>query len=123
MMNKKIQKLYDENYSTPQLPMRTFRNPFVLPSENQLLFDILNPKSKDLKLQTQIQPVIKQALFTPMQGGNIRSDPFMATTETDRNLADDDGFDLDTRDSSFYGIRLLSKRGVQITYKQNTLRL
>ena len=99
MMNKKIQKLYDENYSTPQLPMRTFRNPFFLPSENQLLFDILNPKSKDLKLQTQLQPVIKQALFTPTQGGNIRSDPFMAGAETDNDLDDDDGFDLDTRDS------------------------
>tara|TARA_R110001599_G_scaffold2551_4_gene13843 strand:- start:174 stop:365 length:192 start_codon:yes stop_codon:yes gene_type:complete len=62
-MNKKIERLYDDNYYTDQLPQRTFRNPFFIPSENQLLFDILNPKvNNDIRLQTQ-QPVVTKTTF------------------------------------------------------------
>jgi len=41
-----MKDLYDKNYYTPQLPMRTFRNPYFIPSSNQLLFDILNKQNK-----------------------------------------------------------------------------
>ena len=94
-MNKKIEKLYDDNYYTNQLPQRTFRNPFFIPNENQLLFDILNPKvSNDLRLQTQQPVVVKQALFTQ---------PIDDTSPIDIPVQDetddfDSEFDIDTRD-------------------------
>ena len=45
-LNLRMKDLYDKNYYTPQLPMRTFRNPYFLPTSNQLLFDILKKQSK-----------------------------------------------------------------------------
>ena len=44
-LNLRMKDLYDKNYYTPQLPMRTFRNPYFLPTSNQLLFDILKKQS------------------------------------------------------------------------------
>jgi len=44
-LNLRMKDLYTKNYYTPQLPMRTFRNPYFLPTSNQLLFDILKKQS------------------------------------------------------------------------------
>ena len=44
-LNLRMKELYDKNYYTPQLPMRTFRNPYFLPTSNQLLYDILNKQT------------------------------------------------------------------------------
>ena len=94
-MNKKIEKLYDDNYYTGQLPQRTFRNPFFIPNENQILFDILNSKdNKDIRLQTQLPAVIKTTLFTQPVGDTTQ--PVQPVQdETDNGDAE---FDIDKRD-------------------------
>ena len=110
-MNKKIERLYDDNYYTGQLPQRTFRNPFFIPSENQLLFDILNPKvNNDIRLQTQQPVVTKTTLFT--QPVSDSTQPVSDTTQPEQPVQDktddaDAEFDIDKRDvismeSDFY---------------------
>ena len=39
--NKRMAKLYEANYFTPQLPMRKYSNPYYLPSSQTLLSQIL----------------------------------------------------------------------------------
>ena len=97
-MNKKIEKLYDDNYYTDQLPQRTFRNPFFIPSENQLLFDILNPKvNNDIRLQTQLPVVTKTTLFTQPVGDSTQ--PVQPVQPVQDETDDGDAeFDIDKRD-------------------------
>ena len=40
-MNKEILKLYNENYNVSPTPIRRFKNPFFIPTENQLLYDLV----------------------------------------------------------------------------------
>ena len=50
-MNKEILKLYNENYNvSPTLPRR-FKNPFFIPTENQLLYDLVNRGGLEEKKQ------------------------------------------------------------------------
>ena len=99
-MNKKIEKLYDDNYYTGQLPLRTFRNPFFIPSENQLLFDILNSKTKtkDIRLQTLLPAVMKTTLFTQPVGDIPPTVPETELPIQDETAEGDAEFDIDTRD-------------------------
>ena len=97
-MNKKIEKLYDDNYYTDQLPQRTFRNPFFIPSENQLLFDILNPKvNNDIRLQTQLPVVTKTTLFTQPVGDSTQPVQPVQPVQDETDDADSE-FDIDKRD-------------------------
>ena len=94
IMNKKIERLYDDNYYTDQLPQRTFRNPFFIPSENQLLFDILNPKvNNDIRLQTQ-QPVVTKTTLLTQPVGDTTQPVQPVQDETDDADAE---FDIDKR--------------------------
>ena len=97
IMNKKIERLYDDNYYTDQLPQRTFRNPFFIPSENQLLFDILNPKvNNDIRLQTQQPVVTKTTLFTQPVGDTTQ--PVQPVQPVQDETDDGDAeFDIDKR--------------------------
>ena len=60
-LNLRMKNLYDKNYYTPQLPMRTFRNPYFIPTSNQLLFDILNKQNK----MATATPIAPTATTTP----------------------------------------------------------
>jgi len=42
MINKKINNLIRKNYTSDGMPMRRFESPFYIPSEQKLLYDILN---------------------------------------------------------------------------------
>ena len=86
MINKKINNLIRKNYTSNGPPMRRFDNPFYIPSEQRLLYDILNNGGIGNKKTTAYG----------ISDNNNRGD-----IDEDGEDGDGDGFDEPITDPSF----------------------
>ena len=109
MYNKKIRKLYEENYTAPVFQsIREFNNPFFIPSEQVLLNKILTNINNGIPLYTKqgILPTTSATLPTtqPTKTTSSPSNPPLSsdTDGTNDEVEDEENLDPSVSDEADY---------------------